>query len=161
MKRAWTRGENGCGRRRCCLALWRLGRSLGQIAARRTMGWPQVLSTSPTNRLQSIALSSDGSVLAASGQTDPISVTSGTMYLWDARTLQPQSHNDETWPKWAIKRFCDSRSGFLTGWQTFRGARHSLGYSLYHLPSSRLMWRKGLRKRCEILFGWKTHSAWN
>ena len=91
MKRQWTRGEKllwlaplifvaAAG-----VAVW------GPTLARRSVGLPRQLETSPGIVLRSLALSEDGTLLAATGTaySSPLTPLGGVIYFWDARTLAP------------------------------------------------------------------------
>ena len=144
MKRAWTRGEKMLWAAPILFGVVALAAKFGPDAARRAMGWPQVLSTSPTNHLRNIALSADGTLLAASGETDPIDSTSGTIYLWNAQTLQSLKpiRTNPTGKRGTLADFVTSGLAFSPDGKFLGAQRHSLGYSLYQMPSARLVWRK-------------------
>ena len=90
MKRKWTRGEKWLWATPLIflvaagVAVW------GPQVARRQLGWPTRLETTPESRIATIALADDGSVLAATtGESYAPKADGGKLYLWDAHSLKP------------------------------------------------------------------------
>ncbi len=146
MKKSWTRGEKLLWAAPLLFGIVAVAARFGPNTARRAMGWPQVLGTTATNQLISIALSRDGSVLAATGRGDGNNVPeSGTVYLWDARTLSPLKPFAAQ--HWKISK--DDYGGFVCyglalspdGKLIGVNDRGKPGYAVYEVESQRELWR--------------------
>jgi WD40 repeat protein len=146
MKRAWTRGEKWLWAAPLLFGVVAVAAKFGPDAGRRAMGWPHVLNTTPTNHLIAIAVSRDGSVLAATGRGDSDTAPeSGKIYLWDARTLSPlPPFNAQYW-----KKSKDDYGGFLASGLALSpdgkllgvNDRGQKGYAVYDVESQRELWR--------------------
>ncbi len=90
MKRKWTRGEKLLWATPLLLIIAAGAALWGPDAARKQLGRPIVLETATGKELKEIALSRDGSMLAATGgHLGSTLVGSGKVQFWNARTLQP------------------------------------------------------------------------
>ena len=92
MKRQWTRGEKWLWAAPLIFLIGAAVAAWGPQVARRQLGLPIVLRTAPDVFVTSIALSSDGSTLAATtGQLSSRRTSGEQNYFWNARTLEPFS----------------------------------------------------------------------
>ena len=88
MKRKWTRGEKWLWAAPLIFIVAAGVAAWGPQVVRRQLGRPKVL-TIPTDRyIRAIALSRDGSILAATGDSG---AAQNKVYFWNARTLQPSA----------------------------------------------------------------------
>ena len=90
MKRKWTRGEKWLWAAPLIFILGAAVAAWGPNVARRQLGLPTRLETTPDSRIASIALAGDGSVLAATtGESYAPKADGGRLYMWDAHSLKP------------------------------------------------------------------------
>ena len=125
--------------------------SKGPNMIRQALGRPQQLGTTSTNRLSTVALSRDGSVLAATGSDEFFGKTlpsSGTVYLWDARTLSPlkslapQRWNDGRGSRgWLVRGLSLSPDGKFIG----VCGRGGGGYTVYKVATQEILWHSPTR----------------
>ncbi len=86
MKRRWTKNEKWLFGAPFLVGVFALAAQFGPELVRKRMGLPRELKTFPNYRLYYVAVSSDGSTLAASGKDDRGSQHDETVLFWDART---------------------------------------------------------------------------
>ena len=91
-KRRWTRGEKLLWLAPLLLVVAAGAALWAPRIARRTAGLPERLQITPDGRIHTLALSRDGSTLAATTVESYAPKTDGgRLYLWDARTLKPRA----------------------------------------------------------------------
>ncbi len=90
MKRKWTRGEKWLWATPLIVLIAAGVAVWGPQVARKQLGLPERLLTTADSQVASIALSADGSTLAATtAESFAPKINGGQLYFWDARTLQP------------------------------------------------------------------------
>ncbi len=123
------------------------GMTFGPNAARRSMGWPQPLETVPDSQMRSMALSGNGEILAGSStitEKKGWKRGSGTLYLWDARTLMRLPSFPPVYTR--------DKTGFTNGFDLYAVAlspdAKRVGFSrvigdwtLYEVGTQKMVWR--------------------
>ena len=147
MKRKWTRGEKWLWATPLLFGLSAIGIVFVPDVARRVLGWPGNLVTTPDTQIRSMALSGNGELLAAAGSRDSAKGWkrgSGTVYLWNARTAKQITTIPPVYTR--------DNTGFTNGSDvyalTFSPDAKQVGFSravtnwtLYDVASQKQLWR--------------------
>lgn len=147
MKRTWTRGEKWLWATPFLFGLTIVAVSFGPTSARRVLGWPESLMTTPGTSIRSMALSRNGEVLAAAGSINGKTGWmrgSGTIYLWNARTSERLTTIAPVYTR--------DPTGFTNGWDIYAltlspdakqigFSRVAQNWALYDVATQRQLWR--------------------
>jgi WD40 repeat protein len=147
MKRPWTRREKWLWAAPLLFGFVAAAMTFGPQAARRLLGWPTTLTTTPDTYIRSMALSRNGEVLAAGGLLQGRKAWergSGTVYLWNAHTGKRLTMIPPVYTR--------DRSGFILGWDIYAltlspdakqigFSRMDQNWALYDVATQQQLWR--------------------
>ena len=141
----WTRAEKWLFGSPVLVGLFAAAMTMGPQIVRKEMGYPDfILKTAPGVGLSSLALSPDGTTLAATGVGATIP-QNGDIWIWDARTLGLRVH----WPGGSLNRNISVASGIPSQmvWSS-NGKQLSFGrenepFRGYDVASRRVLWSWG------------------
>jgi WD40 repeat protein len=149
-RRRWTRAEKWLLCAPVLVGIFAGAMQFGPELVRKRMGWPTRLETEKDNQLRSLVVSKDGGALAACGQVSNakgFTLTSGRIFLWDARTLRPlppiNTRPSKRKGKLGWNDFVSQALVFSPDGRSLGVQRLGFGYSLYDMGTRRLVWRAG------------------